>query len=334
MSQVDPQQFYKDLDGSSLLPPLMFFYGEEPYLIDQAVERIKLKALSDIEKDFNFDLFYASDCEVSQVVEAVESFPIMARQRLVILKESQAFSESEWNRLSVLFDSPVKSTALVMTASLVDKRKKIFKKLIDSTYSVEFKKPFENQIPRWIHYIAQTLDLQISDSGADLLHRLVGNHLLEIESELKKLGENVQSNQIIEASDVEKIVSRSKEESVFDFIESIGERDRILALNQLNYLLQQGQNQIGIISLTARHIRILLKTKKGLEMGLHGSKLAHYVQVPSFFINKYTSQAQQWSDKRLKKILILLSRTDLNLKSSPISSQIWLEDMVFSIFQT
>ena len=326
MALIDAQKFYRDLEKGQTAP-LYFLFGEEPYLLNQSVERFKYAVLTEGAVDFNYSLFYASDADVVAVRDAVETLPMMAARRLVILKEAQELTDKEWAELEPLFESPVDSTVFVILASRVDKRKKQIRLLLDKADCVEFKKPYENQIPSWINYIAQSLGLTISNDAILLLHKLVGHHLTEIEGELKKLGEYVGERRI-EMADVAQAVSRSKEENVFDFTKAIGENDRVKALELLVHLLDQGQNEIGIVSLVARHVRILLTLKRGMEEGLHGAKLAHYAQVPPYFLESYLDQARLWTAKKLEQTLVVLSDTDKALKSSPLSSHIWLENLV------
>ena len=326
MALIDAQKFYRDLEQGKLAP-LYFLFGEEPYLLNQSVERFKYAVLTEGAVDFNLSVFYASDADVNVVRDAVETLPMMAARRLVILKESQELADKEWNELEPLIENAVDSTVFVIMASRVDKRKKPIRTLLDKADCVEFKKPYENQIPSWINYIAQTLGVQIAPDAIHLLHKLVGHHLTEIEGELKKLSDFTGPRRI-EVQDVAHVVSRSKEENVFDFTKAIGEADRVKALEHLVHLLDQGQNEIGIVSLVARHVRILLTIKKGMEEGLHGAKLAHYAQVPPYFLESYIDQARVWAARKLEQTLVVLAETDKALKSSPLSSHIWLENLV------
>lgn len=332
MALIDSQKLYKDLEKGSL-SPLYFLFGEEPYLLNQCVERFKYAVLNEGASDFNYDLFYASDADTGRVTDAVETLPMMAARRLVILKEAQELSDKEWASLEPLFASPVDSTVFVVFANRIDKRKKTIRLLMDKADCVEFKKPYENEVPRWIKYIASNLGLGIADDAIHLLHKLVGNHLTEIEAELTKLGDYVGGQRKIEVSDVAAVVSRSKEESVFDFTKAVGLNDRVKALEHLVHLMDQGQSEVGIVSLLARHIRILLTIKKGLNEGLNGAKLAHYAQVPPYFLESYLEQTREWSVKKLEQTLVILSETDKALKSSPLSSAIWLENMVLKTCQ-
>lgn len=327
MALIDAQKFYRDLEKGEL-SPLYFLFGEEAYLLNQCVDRFKYAVLTEGAIDFNYSLFYASDADISNVRDAVETLPMMAPKRLVILKEAQELTDREWTELDTLITTPVDSTVFVILASRVDKRKKQIRLILETADCVEFKKPYDNQIPGWVKYIAGTLGLDIAEDAIFLLAKLVGSHLTEIESELRKLADFMDDKKRIEVSDVAQVVSRSKEESVFDFTRAIGESDRVRALEHLVHLLDQGQNEIGIVVLLARHIRLLLSVKRGLEHGLTGSKLAHSAQVPPYFLENYVMQSRLWTVKKLEHTLVVLAETDKALKSSPLSSHIWLENLV------
>ncbi len=327
MALVDAQKFYRDLEKGQLAN-LYFLFGEEPYLLNQSVDRFKYAVLSDGAIDFNYSLFYGADADISTVRDTVETLPMMAAKRLVILKEAQELTDKEWTELEPLFTSPVDSTVFVVLASRVDKRKKQIRLLLEAADCVEFKKPYENQIPGWVKYIASSLNLEIADDAIMLLAKLVGHHLTEIETELRKLADFLGARRRIEVSDVAQVVSRSKEENVFDFTKAIGESDRVRALEHLVHLLDQGQSEVGIVSLLARHIRVLMLVKRGLEQGLTGAKLAQFVQVPPYFLDNYVMQSRLWTVKKLEHPLVILAETDKALKSSPLSAHIWLENLV------
>ncbi|MBX3039358.1 MAG: DNA polymerase III subunit delta [Bdellovibrionaceae bacterium] len=327
MAMIEAQKFYRDLEEGRL-SPLYFVFGEEPYLLRQSMDRFKYTVLNPETLDFNFNQYYAADAEIHHVRDSVEMLPMMAPRRLVILREAQELSDKEWAELEPVIQSPVESTVFVIMASRVDKRKKSVRLLLDKADTIEFKKPYENQIPSWIRYIAGTLELEISEEAVHLLHKLTGHHLLEIEAELRKLADFVGARKRVEVQDVAAAVTRTKEENVFDFARAIGENDRVKALEQLVSLMDQGQNEIGIISMVARHVRLLMTVKKGLDEGLYGAKLANYAQVPPYFLDQYLGQAKLWNMKKLEQTLVVLAETDKALKSSPSSSHIWLENMI------
>jgi DNA polymerase-3 subunit delta len=331
MPQLEPQQFYASVEKSletQSFSPLYFFFGEEPYLINQAVNYIKVCALHGGAADFNFNSYYASDVEISQVRDEVETLPMMAPRRVILLREVQDLTDKEWASLEPLFESPVDSSVFILVGGKIDKRKKFYKHLYEQAVHVEFKKPFENQIPGWIRHICKGHELTISDEAIQLLHRLVGNQLTEIESEVVKLRDFVGERKTVDLEDVAQCVSKKREENVFDLTEKIAEGDRVQSLVQLVQLLDQGQSEIGIIALVARHMRILLMIKQGMDQNLSGQRLATFAQVPTYYLQDYVQQARRWSVKKLENSLLILAETDRALKSSPLSSHIWLENMI------
>src|SRR5665213_1039543 len=96
---IDPRQFSTEIDKGKFLP-LYFFFGEETFIIDEALEKLRGKVLSDGLSDFNLNIFYAGDSSVDGICDAVETFPMMAQRRLVIVKQAEDFSAKELERLT------------------------------------------------------------------------------------------------------------------------------------------------------------------------------------------------------------------------------------------
>ncbi len=331
MPQLESQQLYQSVEKAlkeQSFSPIYFFYGEEPYLVQQAVQYLKVCALHGGAADFNFSSYYAADAEVSRIRDEIETLPMMAPRRVVVVKEIQDFTEKEWEALEPVLQNPVDSTVLLLVGGKIDKRKKFFKILLEQAHCVEFRKPFENQIPGWIRQICRAHELDISDEALQLLHRLVGNQLLEIETEVKKLADFLDQRKNVSLEDVAQCVSKRREENVFSLAARIAEGDRVQALYQLADLLQDGQSEVGIVALVARHLRLLYVLKQGLELGLTGQKLAQFAQVPNYYLPEYVTQSKLWNYKKVESALLVLAETDKALKSSPLSSHIWLENLI------
>lgn len=330
MAWLEADKIYADIQKRSL-KPVVLLMGDEPYLIRQALYQIESHYVDDSMRDFNFTQYFAGEAETEKVRDNVETLPTFAPLRVVFLKDAEELNDSDWEALDPVISQPVDSTLFVISAARLDKRKKVFKSLSENASCVEFKKPFENQIPSWIQYIANLENIQIGDDANHLLHRLVGSHLLEIEGEIQKLKDYISPRTRIEVQDVRAVVSKSREESIFQWTEAVAGGDRIRAFEMLANLLDQGQSEVGVVSLMARHIRLLIKIKRGQELGYTGSRLAQYVQVPPYFLNSYLRQAGHWSIKKLEQVILTLNETDKALKTSPVSAPLWLENMVLKV---
>lgn len=327
MPLIESQKFYQDLEKGEI-SPLYFIYGEEPFLLKQAYHFLRASILQPHEFDFNFQIFYGEDLDLESLKDSLQTLPMMAVRRLVILKDADAMPDSAWEELFPFFETPIDSTVFAIFASKVDKRKKSIKTLLDRGTSLEFKKPYDNQIPSWIRYIAGLNEVQVDDEAIHEIHRRVGSHLLEIESALKKLKDFMGKDSRLTLQHVLEALSITKEESVFRLIEALGHGDRAKSLEILVRVLDQDQNEVGLISLIARHFRLLYQLKRHQAAGVYGSKLAQALQIPPYFLNQYLDQGHFWTESQIEQILVILSETDRALKSSPVSAHIWLENLV------
>lgn len=308
--------------------PLYFLYGDETFLIEESVAALEYATIGEGMRDFNLNTFYGSENEASRIRDAAETLPMMSPVRLVIVKDAQDLSEKQWDLLMGLIDEPVPTTAFVCVANKIDKRKKYIKRFQEKGVVVEFKRPFENQIPDWIRTLAKKHELKMVGDAVTLFHQLVGSNLQDINAELGKLAQFLGGRKQASVDDVLKAVSRIRLDSVFDLTDAIGRSDRARALDCLVNLLDNGQNEVGVLSLISRHVRILKLVSDGMKEGLAGARLSSRAGVSPYFLRSYVEQAKAWSDRKIEMTFQALLDTDRALKSSPIASHIWLENFV------
>lgn len=320
------QEFQKRI--TTVPRPIYLLHGEEDFLLEQAIALFNQYVVDEGTRDFNYDVFYAKETAPSHILDVVETLPMMAPRRVVIVKDADKWNEPDWAVFENYFEDPADSTVLVLVAKSIDKRKKTIKRLLESSEAVEFKKLYDNQVPQWIQYMVQRLGLQIEKEAVTLLQQFVGNNLMDIQSELQKLSQFIGDRKKINLTDVVEVVSKIKVQSVFDLSRAIGESDKAKALLCLSQLLAHGQNEVGILALVARHVRILHLIKKAKKEGQKGAQLASKVGVSPYFLNEYEQQSKDWTDKKIEKTFKALLDTDRALKSSPMSSHIWLENFV------
>ena len=193
---------------------------------------------------------------------------------------------------------------------------------------MDLKRPYENQIPEWIDYLAHGKQLEISREAATLIKNFVGVNLTEINNELDKLKNYIGERKKIGVDDVLAIVSRARVDRIFDLTDAIGRNDKGSALASLANLLDHGQNEIGALAMISRHIRILSNLKDGQREGLSGGKLCAKAGIPQFLLNQYLDQSKIWNDSKLNGTIKALHDTDRALKSSSLPSHVWLENFI------
>lgn len=308
--------------------PLYYLYGDETFLIDETLRVLEQTVLGEGLRDFNLNIFYGADLEPAQVRDAIETLPMMAPVRAVVIKDAQEMSEKDWEQLMPIIDEPVSTTALICIATRIDKRKKYIKRITEKGVLVEFRRPFENQIPEWIQIIAKKHGFKIASDAVSLVQQLVGSNLQDINAELMKLGQYLGGKKQASVDDVMQVVSHVRLDSIFDLTDAIGRNDRARALYCLANLLDNGQSEVGVLSLISRHVRILKLINDGMKEGLSGQRLSSRAGVSPYFIKSYIEQARYWSERKIDHTFQALIDTDRALKSSPIASHIWLENFI------
>ena len=155
---------------------------------------------------------------------------------------------------------------LILTAETVDKRKKIFKIIAETGEAVYFGKTLkesaqkENLIKE-AQKLLQNYDKKLTAAAWTALGKKTGWELRRSMMELEKLIFFVGDRHIIEENDVDEVVGKTKEESIFDLTSALGEKNQLAALTALKALLDQGMHHLMILSMLIREIRFLLQTR-------------------------------------------------------------------------
>lgn len=326
-STLDFRGLQKQL-SSNQPHPIYFFYGEDVYLKDEALKIVQQKTVSSDLKDFNVNFYSALNTDCYEVIDVIGTIPMMSNKRLVIYSDIEKLKKEDWKALENILENPITTCTLILVASKIDKRKKYFKDIAKRAVLVELKTPYDNQMPAWIDYISRQLGAEITPEACRVLHQLVGSQLLEIKCQLEKLISFAKNKKKIEVEDVLEVVPRLRLDSIFQLTEAIGRKDKSSARIYLANLLHYGQSEIGVLSMILRHIRILSDIHAGLEEGLSGQKLSARAGISNYFLRQYQQQLQFWNQKSFEQTIESLHQTDIALKSSPLSSHIWLENLI------
>ncbi|MFC2075110.1 DNA polymerase III subunit delta [Bdellovibrionota bacterium] len=327
---MDPKQLYEKIKKGDIAP-LYYLYGEERYLIDELLKRLRKAILPEGLSDFNHDIFYAGDSSPGDVLAAVETLPMMSSHRLVEVREVDAYSAKEREKLFPIVESPVESTVVVFVAETGDQRSKFLKKAKKSGLVVQFKHPYDDQLPRWIHYVAKQLKKRVDEPSVQFLMKTVGSNLLDIYNELSKAAAYVGEKKEISVEDLEETASPLRETTVFELTRAIGMREPSVALKALNRLLGYGEPGLLILSMIIRQWRLLWRAKGMLEQGTPPAVVGERLKIHPYFRQEFFDQCRRNNLSSLREKYSLLNQADLGLKLSAQEKRLILEDLVLQL---
>jgi DNA polymerase III subunit delta len=323
------KNFYKDLEEEKF-KNFYFLYGEEDFLIQRALTYLTDQLIPAELRDFNFHLYFPEDIKLDSIVDSYEMYPMMAPRRVLVFREIHAMSEANLNSLTQLMERPNPTSVLIFASGgTMDKRKKSFKTLSEKCTSLEFRKPFENQIPHWIRFFANELNIKLEEGAIHLLHEKTGSHLRTLYLDLQKLKDYQNSNELISEETLKEVIGHTAEENSFALVDRWMEKSVPQRLKVLEELIENGESDLGFLQLLARHLRTLIAIKKGQAANESKEGLSRKANIPPYYVDKYLRQARLWSEASLYQQLSSLAHLEMQLKQQPAIKKALLTSQAF-----
>ena len=184
--EITHVEIVKDLQAKKY-KPVYYLMGEESYYIDRIADYMADTILTEEEKEFNQIILYASDTELSTIINAAKRYPMMAEHQVIIVKEAQNLKNLD--ELSFYLQKPQPSTILVFCHKngTLDKRKKITLEIEKTGVLFESKRMKEAQLPGFITTYLKKKGIDIEPQACQLIAESIGSDLNRISSELDKL---------------------------------------------------------------------------------------------------------------------------------------------------
>jgi len=314
MSTTDYIDILRDLKNK-IYKPIYFLMGEEPYYIDLITEYIAANVLTDSEKEFNQVVMYGKDTTALNVINAAKRFPMMSQYQVVILKEAQTLDKID--DLHFYIEKPLKSTILVINYKYksLDKRKKLYKDLIQNGVVFESERLYDDKIPGWISSYLKGKNLSIDLKACSLITDYLGNDLSRIANELDKLiitlGPGITT---INSAHVERNIGISKEYNNFELQKALSQKNILKANRIINYFdKNQKLNPISFTFSSLYHFFSKVLLYHSIE-DKSTKNAASVMKLNPYFVDEYRLAAKNYNPAKVVSIISLLREYDLKSK--------------------
>ncbi len=332
-SELTGDEILHQLDQGKL-SPFYLFYGENEFLQEMTLTKLRNGIINEDSSDFNFHLFY---CEKSRcpdpvsIINLARTFPFLAAMRLIIVRNTEHFSTADLKVFLSYLNNPIKSTCLIFVTSTPDFRKKFFAKFRELTLAVNFRKLFGNQVISWIKEMARKTGLHINHTACLYLHQMTGNNLMILSSEIEKLY-TCYGTKAIGVDEVKALCINSQTYTIFELIDEIALKNCEKALLIFKrFMAEEGKTAaLRIIGMLNRQINLLLQNKLYIKDGGHLNEMARDLGIAPFLVKKINQQARLWIIEDLEKSITLLYEAD-NLIKTGSSVTLVLENVIISI---
>ncbi|HLF14517.1 MAG TPA: DNA polymerase III subunit delta [Bacteroidota bacterium] len=286
-------------------------HGNEPLLIDRATEMIGRIAAGGDPSGMNRQVFGGEESESREVALAAAAYPMLGKERLVIVKDAEKLGDT--GPLEAYVRDPSPATILVVISPKPDFRQKLFQALKEKALLVECRTPYDDRIGAWIEAEVRSAGKSIEPEGVELLRLSVGSSLADLSHELEKLSLFMGERKAIGAADVAAVVGVSRRFSVFDLQRSLGELNTRDALAVIEGMIDSGENMTRCVAQITKYFEKLWLLPPA---GIGRDEAAALLGVKPFFVREYLAARRNFSSGRLDDCFMALREADLALKSS------------------
>lgn len=314
------------------LSKLYVFFGEEDFLTELYTKRICEKIPDMGFPEFNRITLDGKDSAPVEIADAVDTFPMMAERKAVIISESGAFGakvSAEIKELYLrIFENLSDDTVIIIKETNVDKRGAVYKSAKKHGTVIEFKRLSDADIVTWIMREARGLGKTVSKQNAILMTSICGKNLNALKNEIEKLSSYADGDEITE-TDIRRLASRSLEARVFDLCDYMMNKNADSALLLMEDLKTNKESPFAILYLFYIEFEKLLKAKLYTKQNMPRSDIASAISVPPFKVAKYISAARSFSEDELAHLIIMVPQLDLSVKRGEIQEWQAIEALVF-----
>lgn len=240
VSQVELRKIISDIKNGNPAP-VYILHGEEAYYLDLIAENLEKYVLeSDEDREFNLNIFYGNDADIPYIVATAQQFPVMARRRLVMLKEAQGMvmARTALDKFAPYVSRPNPNTVFVIVFKGEPlKASSALLKAAKSSDAVVLESgvPQDYQLFGIARDYAVGHKINIDDKALNLMVESIGTPLSKFFGELNKLASIVGASGKITVEDVEKNIGVSKEFTTFELVNAISMRDYPKAMRIVKY---------------------------------------------------------------------------------------------------
>ncbi len=324
---MTPAELARELAGGHVRPAYLLA-GAEALLRDEAFAAIRKAALGADGGDFDFERLAGERTSPGLLHDSVRALPLLAKRRLVVLREPEARKGGKGEALAEALGGVVADVAtsdscvLVVIAEEIDRRSRWVKAFAEPAALVVCDPPKNaREALGFVRDEARAQGVALESAAAELLAEAIGPNLLALRQELTKAvlfaGDGVK----VTRAHVQETICAVAEEPIWDLTDAIGEGRSADALGLLARMLGSGAPPQVLLGALAGHFRKLARTRAGSPPAGH-----------PFMVQKLERQAQRYSPVRLVSCLRAIHEVDEVLKGQgSLPADLALERLVLGL---
>ena len=323
---------------------IYLFYGEETYLLETRVKKIK-KEYQQLILGINF--IQIDDTNAEELIADLETPAFGFDKKLIIAKNTGIFKKEKKTTKSDSKKKKVDDIKLPLnekiakyiqenleelknTVDLVFVEQEVDKNALYQTIEKvgEVKEFALLKLPDLIaniKKIAVAYKVNIDDVTAKYLVECCGTSMQDLINELRKLIEYKGENSNITKQDIDLLCTKQIQAVIFDLTDNLGKKETSKALEVYNGLISNKEPIQKILITLYNHFKKLYIIKIAEKYNEDVATAMNLKPNQLFLVSKYKTQARYFETQELREVLEALIDLDANYKIGLISLEIGLE---------
>jgi len=316
--------------------PVYLFYGNENYLKEDILKKLRNRLIDPAYRELNYKVFYGEKLSINEVINDLYTLPLISKHKLAVIKEAEKINKNDETKLIDYFNR-LSLKNIFSTLIIIYKENSPNKELITAIKRIGIVANFgitdKAKLVLWIKSKFRQSNKKITQEAIFYLQSIVGSDLGRLFNEIEKIDIYTKDQKVIEKEDVMTTIGGSEAVNIFKVLDSIGDKDIKNAIDGLVKLNQGNLHHLSIFAMIYRQIKLILQTKLLLANGFNFKDVEKKLKLPYFVVEKIIKQSKKYTFKEIGKSYELLNITDLELKDSQKEPKIILEELVMNIIK-
>ena len=333
------QKKYNEVDKliQSKLDSVYLFYGEEEYLINTLINKIK-KKFGELVLGINYVLI--DDTNIDQLISNIEMPAFGYDKKLIIIKNSNIFKKDGRKKKNSTLEEAlinyfkenfeiIEQNCVIVFYEIETNSTELFGEI--EKRAISFKSDYldSKNLISYLKNICSLYHVEVDDATLMYMVENCGTSLRVLINELRKVIEYTGEGNKITKDAIDQLCIKQIESMIFDLTDNIGAKKISSALDILDNLLANKEPIQVILVTLYTHIKRLYLSK--ISNGASKDSLVAALGIKPnhvFLIKKYQGQSKNFSEVQLRSLLEALADLDYNSKIGNIDADVGLRSII------
>jgi len=296
--------------------PAYLFLGEEDFLKEEEINKLKSEFLAGSTQALNYGVFYSKEknFNIREMLDALNTAPFLSKKRLVILKDADSLpAHAKGSVISYLENQRESTVFVIESPSPVIKGEFLLKasRLAQLCY---FRRLTDSSLNPWFVKKAGLAGKEITSDAVNEIKESLPNDLRVFSSSIDNIILYVGKRPVVTKADVEKVIGMNPSHTASDLMETIEKKDAARALRIFSTLKKDKKKETELLGLLAWNARMLLRVKELIKIK-NKTEMRQDLGLSPRRFDQVAGHAAKFKTRDISVLLKEILEADLDIKS-------------------